>query len=60
RKFTTLGYVWMEYHFSPVFSLGAKLGTNLTSRIKKGEYFNNSVLTNSLFGQLTLRFDLLK
>lgn len=60
QRFTTLGYLWVSYRFSPLFSVGAKMGTNLTTRIKEGEYFNNSLAPNPLYGQLTLRFDFMK
>lgn len=60
HRFSTQGYVWAEYRISPLFSVGAKVGTSLTTRIKEGKYFNHSASTNPLYGQLTLRFDFLK
>lgn len=60
HRFTTQGYLWIEHQFTPHIYVGAKIGTNLSSRIKKGVYFNNSATTNPLYGQITLRFNLLK
>lgn len=58
NKFSTQGYVWMEHQFTSLFSLGAKVGTNISGRIKDDSYFNQSSTTNPIYGQLTLRFNI--
>ncbi|PWH86839.1 hypothetical protein [Brumimicrobium oceani] len=60
NSFSTQGYVWIEQKFSPVFSMGLKAGTNISGRIKDGAYFNESATTNPIYGQLSLRVNLIK
>ncbi|MEX1191452.1 MAG: hypothetical protein WEA99_05720 [Brumimicrobium sp.] len=60
NSISTQGYIWVEQKINNRFSAGVKIGTNLSSRINEGKYFNESATTNPLFGQLTLRYNLLK
>jgi len=57
---TAQGYIWLEQKLNDRFSAGVKVGTNLSSRIKEGRYFNESATTNPLYGQITLRYNLNK
>ena len=57
---TAQGYVWLEQKLTDRFAAGVKVGTNLNSRIKEGKYFNESATTNPLYGQLTLRYNIIK
>tara|TARA_R100000951_G_C2635661_1_gene179205 strand:+ start:388 stop:1674 length:1287 start_codon:yes stop_codon:yes gene_type:complete len=60
NSFTAQGYVWLEQKISNRFVAGVKIGTSLNSRINEGRYFNESATTNPLYGQLTLRYNLIK
>ncbi|PKR81007.1 hypothetical protein CW751_07525 [Brumimicrobium salinarum] len=60
NKFSTQGYVWLEHTISKRFSAGLKVGTNISGRINDNVYFNNSATTNPIYGQLTLRFNIIK
>ncbi|WP_107037726.1 hypothetical protein [Brumimicrobium mesophilum] len=60
NSFSTQGYIWIEQRFTPTISLGLKTGTNISGRIKDGAYFNESATTNPIYGQLSLRMNLLK
>jgi len=59
-SFSTQGYLWIEQRFSPIISLGFKTGTNISGRIKDGAYFNESATTNPIYGQLSLKVNLIK
>lgn len=54
--FSTQGYIWLEQEVLPRFALGLKIGTNISGRIQKGEYFYESDITNPVYGQLSLRY----
>ncbi|RYM33362.1 hypothetical protein ERX46_10495 [Brumimicrobium glaciale] len=60
NSFSTQGYIWIEQRFSPMISLGLKTGTNISGRIKDGAYFNESATTNPIYGQLSLKVNLIK
>ncbi|HZH86209.1 MAG TPA: hypothetical protein VFD77_02760 [Brumimicrobium sp.] len=60
HTFSTQGYVWMEHQFTSRFSLGLKVGTNISGRIKDSDYFNQSSTTNPIYGQLSLRFNIIQ
>src|SRR5690554_2202721 len=60
NRFSTQGYLWLEHGITNRFSLGLKVGTNISGRIKEGKYFNNSATTNPIYGQISLRYNLLK
>lgn len=60
NSFSTQGYIWIEQRFSPMISLGLKTGTNISGRIKDGEYFNESATTNPIYGQVSLKVNLIK
>lgn len=60
NKFSTQGYLWMEHQLTSRIALGAKVGTNISGRIKDDSYFNQSSTTNPIYGQITLRFNILQ
>lgn len=60
NSFSTQGYVWLEHKFTPIISCGLKAGTNISGRIKDGAFFNQSATTNPIYGQLSLRFNLIR
>lgn len=61
NSFSTQGYVWLEQNLTPRISLGLKVGTNISGRIiKNSGYFNNSSTTNPIYGQLSLRYTILR
>lgn len=60
NKFSTQGYLWIEQRFTPMISLGLKTGTNISGRIKDGAYFNESATTNPIYGQISLKVDLIR
>ncbi|HLV43095.1 MAG TPA: hypothetical protein VKY37_12510 [Brumimicrobium sp.] len=60
NKFSTQGYLWMEHQLTNRLSLGVKVGTNISGRIKDDSYFNQSSTTNPIYGQFTLRFNILQ
>ena len=60
NSFTTQAYLWIEQEFTPRFAAGIKVGTNISGRINKNKYFNESATTNPIYGQLSLRFNLIK
>lgn len=59
RPFSTQGYVWIEQKIFTNFSVGLKIGTNISGRIKDGKYFNQSATINPIYGQLTFRLNIL-
>lgn len=56
NKFSSQGYLWLTQDISPRFSLGMRIGTSFSNRIKEGDYFNESATTNPVFGQFTLQY----
>lgn len=60
NRFSTQGYLWLEQGITSRFSLGLKIGTNISGRIKEGKYFNNSATTNPIYGQISLRYNIFK
>jgi hypothetical protein len=60
NTFSTQGYVWMEHQFNSRFSIGLKIGTNISGRIKDDAYFNQSSTTNPIYGQVSLRFNIIQ
>jgi hypothetical protein len=60
KKFSSQGYVWINQQITPRFSGGLKIGTNFSSRIQEGDYFNESATTNPVFGQISLRYNIFK
>lgn len=61
NTFSTQGYVWVEQRLAKRISLGLKVGTNISGRIKNtSDFINESATTNPLYGQLTLRYDFIK
>ncbi|HLW38922.1 MAG TPA: hypothetical protein VKX31_00930 [Brumimicrobium sp.] len=61
NAFSTQSYLWLEQSLTPRIALGLKVGTNISGRlVKNSDYFNNSSTTNPIYGQLSLRFNILK
>lgn len=61
KSFSTQAYLWLEHSLTPRIALGLKVGTNISGRlVKNSNYFNNSSTTNPIYGQLALRFNILK
>lgn len=60
NSFSTQGYVWLEHQFTSRLSLGMKIGTNISGRIKNNDYFNQSATTNPIYGQFLLRFNIIQ
>lgn len=60
KKFSSQGYIWINQQITPRFSGGLKIGTNFSSRIQEGDYFNESATTNPVFGQVSLRYNIFK
>ncbi len=59
RSFSSQGYVWLEQRVLPRFSVGLKIGTNISGRIKDEKYFNRSATINPIYGQLIFRINIL-
>ncbi|RFC53937.1 hypothetical protein [Brumimicrobium aurantiacum] len=60
NTFSSQGYIWYEYQFTNAIALGLKAGTNISGRIEDNAYFNQSMATNPIYGQVTLRYNLFK
>lgn len=60
NAFSTQGYLWLEHEVFSRLSLGLKVGTNISGRIEDGSYFNNSATTNPIYGQFSIKYNLLK
>ncbi len=60
NKFSTQGYVWIYQQLGDQLSVGLKLGTSFSNRIKEGDYFNESATTNPVFGQVSIRYNIFK
>lgn len=60
NKFSAQGYVWLNHSVTQRVSLGIRVGTNFTNRIKEGDYFNESATTNPIFGQLSIQYHIFK
>ena len=60
NRVSTQGYIWFEQKITPLMALGLKVGTNISGRIKDDAYFNQSMTTNPIYGQISLRINITK
>lgn len=57
NDFSVQGYLWFEQGITNRISIGAKVGTTITSRINEMTVFSNkSSTTKPLYGQVSLRY----